>query len=206
MAMALHTLADHLAFENVEGCEQGGGAMSLVVVREGCGAALLHRQAGLSSVERLDLALLVNRQNDGVVRRIDIKADDVAQLGDELRVIGELEPTHSVRLQAVGPPERCTVLTLIPTASAMLRPSNGWRFGTVPPRCQGHHALGNLGSQWRDARGPRLVPPQGGDVFGVNGSCQRQMTVLAFPVRRMISAVPWPSAVSKTILARQTCF
>ena len=80
MAMALHTLADHLAFENIEGCEQGGGAMSLVVVREGCGAALLHRQARLSSVERLDLALLVNRQNDGVVRRIDIKADDVAQL------------------------------------------------------------------------------------------------------------------------------
>jgi len=40
----------------------------------------------------------------------------------------------------------------------------------------------------------------------LNRSCQRQMTVLAFPVRRMISAVPWPSAVSKTILARQTCF
>src|ERR1044072_392650 len=101
MAMALHTLADHLAFENVEGCEQGGGAMPLVVVREGCGAALLHRQARLSSVERLDLALLVNRQNDGVVRRIDIKADDVAQLGDELR----LEPTYSVRMQAVRPPD-----------------------------------------------------------------------------------------------------
>jgi hypothetical protein len=91
MAMALHTLADHLAFENVEGCEQGGGAMSLVVVREGCGAALRHRQAGLSPVERLDLALLVNRQNDGMVRRID-------------------------------------------TLRPWLRPSNGWRFGTVPPR------------------------------------------------------------------------
>jgi len=30
--------------------------------------------------------------------------------------------------------------------------------------------------------------------------------VLALPVRRRISAVPHPSAVSKTILARQTCF
>jgi hypothetical protein len=38
----------------------------------------------LSPVERLDLALLVNRQNDGVVRRIDIKADDVAQFGDDI--------------------------------------------------------------------------------------------------------------------------
>jgi DNA invertase Pin-like site-specific DNA recombinase len=31
---------------------------------------------------------------------------------------------------------------------------------------QGHHALGNLGSQRRDAPGPRVVAPQGGDAFG----------------------------------------
>lgn len=37
-------------------------------------------------------------------------------------------------------------------------------------------------------------------------SCQRQTTDLLLPVRRMISAVPKPSAVSKTIRARQTCF
>jgi hypothetical protein len=39
-----------------------------------------------------------------------------------------------------------------------------------------------------------------------NRSCQRQMTVLAFPVCRLISAVPWPPAVSRTIFARQTRF
>jgi hypothetical protein len=39
-----------------------------------------------------------------------------------------------------------------------------------------------------------------------NRSCQRQMTVLAFPVRRMISTVPCPAAVSSTIFARHTCF
>ena len=74
--------------------------MSLVVVREGCGAALLHRQAGLSSVERLDLALLVNRQN----------APSCATSSAFMSIrrttpSGELEPTHSVRLQAVGPPD-----------------------------------------------------------------------------------------------------
>jgi hypothetical protein len=95
---------------------------------------VLHRQGELSSVERLDLALLVNRQNDGVVRRIDKKADDVAQLGDELRVIGELEPTHSVRLQAVGPPDALYRTDADPDRFPWLRPSNGWRFGTVPPR------------------------------------------------------------------------
>ena len=37
-------------------------------------------------------------------------------------------------------------------------------------------------------------------------SCQRQITVLALPVACMISAVPRPSAVRSTTLARQACF
>ena len=49
------------------------------------------RQAGLGAVERLDLALLVDRQDDGVGRRIDIEPDHVAQLVDELWIVGELE-------------------------------------------------------------------------------------------------------------------
>ena len=100
MAMAHHALVNDLAFEDVEGGEQGRGAVSLVVVGDCAGPAPLHRQARLGAVQRLDLALLINRQNDGVVGRIDIQADDVAQLGDELRVIGQLELTHPMRLQA----------------------------------------------------------------------------------------------------------
>ena len=99
MAVALHVAADDGAVEHVEGGEQRGGAVALVVVRHGAGAALLHRQAGLGAVERLDLALLVDRQHDGVRRRIDIEPDDVAQLVDELRVVGELELPHAVRLR-----------------------------------------------------------------------------------------------------------
>ena len=37
-------------------------------------------------------------------------------------------------------------------------------------------------------------------------SCQRQTQVFDLPVRCMISLVPSPSALSKTISARQTCF
>jgi hypothetical protein len=40
-----------------------------------------------------------------VGRRIDIEADDIAQLGDELRVTGELELTPAVRLKAVRLPD-----------------------------------------------------------------------------------------------------
>ena len=81
MAVALHAAADDRAVEHVEGGEQRGGAVALVVVGHGAGAALLHRQAGLGAVERLDLALLVDRQHDRMGRRIDIEPDDVAQLG-----------------------------------------------------------------------------------------------------------------------------
>ena len=50
--------------EHVEGGKQRGRAVPLVVVGHGAGAPLLHRQAGLGAVERLDLALLVDRQHD----------------------------------------------------------------------------------------------------------------------------------------------
>ena len=37
-------------------------------------------------------------------------------------------------------------------------------------------------------------------------SCQRQTAVLLLPVRRMISTVPRPSPLRRTICARHTCF
>ena len=38
-------------------------------------------------------------------RRVDIKTDHVPQLGDELRVVGELELPHPMRLQPVRAPD-----------------------------------------------------------------------------------------------------
>src|SRR5258707_14007834 len=80
-------------------------AMTLVVVGHRPGAALLHWQAGLGAVERLDLALFIDREDDGMGGRINIKTDDVAQLVDEARGGGEFELFHPVRLQAVRAPE-----------------------------------------------------------------------------------------------------
>jgi len=54
--LALHIAADDGPIEDVEGREQCSRAMTLVVVGHRPGAALFHRQAGLSAVERLDLA------------------------------------------------------------------------------------------------------------------------------------------------------
>jgi hypothetical protein len=66
MAMTLHVAADHLAVENVHRGEQGRRAVPLIVVRHGSGAPLLQRQSGLCTVKRLNLALFVDRQDDGV--------------------------------------------------------------------------------------------------------------------------------------------
>jgi uncharacterized protein GlcG (DUF336 family) len=68
MPVALHVLTDHGSVEHVHRCEQGRRPVSLVVVGHGSGAALLERQAGLRSVERLDLALFVNGKDDGMRR------------------------------------------------------------------------------------------------------------------------------------------
>ena len=59
MAMAPHALADDLAFEHVEGGEQGRGAMPFVVMRSGLAASRLQGQGWLGSIQGLNLALLV---------------------------------------------------------------------------------------------------------------------------------------------------
>jgi hypothetical protein len=118
------------------------------------------RRRGSSSAGRAEFGRAPgfgsSRQSTERVRRIDKKADDVAQLGGELRVIGELEPTHSVRLQAVGPPDAL------------------YRTDADPDRF-GHGCARPMGGVWdrkvkattrsapreptRDARGPRFVAP-----------------------------------------------
>src|SRR3546814_2864012 len=86
--------------QHVERGEERRRAVALVVVGHGAGAALLHGQAGLGAVERLDLALLVDRQHHGVGRRIDIQADDGRELLGEGRVVRQLEVPPEVRAEA----------------------------------------------------------------------------------------------------------
>ena len=68
MAVALHVLPDHGSVEHIQRGKQSGRPIPLVVVRHGAGPAILHRQAGLRAVERLDLRLLIDREHDGVRR------------------------------------------------------------------------------------------------------------------------------------------
>src|SRR6201981_1693408 len=155
--VALHIAADDGAVEDVEGREQCRRAMTLVVVGHRPGAALLHWQAGLGAVERLDLALFIDREDDGMGGRINIETDDVAQLVDEPRVGGEFELFHPVRLQAVRAPDaldgtRADADDLRHHGGGPVGRLGGW--GGLGER---HDAFGDARPQRRDARGACLI-------------------------------------------------
>ena len=105
MPVAGHAFADDGAVEHVERREQGRGAVALVVMRHRPAAALLHRQARLGAVKGLDLALFIDRQHQGLVGRIEVEADDILDLGDEVRIARELEGFRQMRLEPVRGPD-----------------------------------------------------------------------------------------------------
>jgi len=90
MPVARHATADDLALQHVEGGEQGGRAVALVIVGHGPGPTLHQGQARPGAVQGLDLGPLIDTEDHGVGGRIDIQADDVADLGGELRIVGKL--------------------------------------------------------------------------------------------------------------------
>src|SRR5213594_2562938 len=96
MAVTSHAVADHLAVKHAERGEEGGRSVALVVVGSGPQPALLHRQTRLGAVESLNLALLVRAQHQGLVGRIQIEPDNIAELFDEGSITAELEGLDQV--------------------------------------------------------------------------------------------------------------
>src|SRR5437764_1205746 len=165
MAMALHTLANDLALKDIERREQGGDTMALVIMGYGASAPLLHRQTRLSAIKRLNLALLVDGQDNGVVGRIDVETDDLVQFGCKLRIVGQLELAHPVRLEAMSTPYPLHRADANPSGLRHCRtgPVTG-RLGRAGQR-QGDHTFSRLRAQRRNTRPPGLVPPKAGGSF-----------------------------------------
>jgi hypothetical protein len=114
----------------------------------------------LGAIERLDLALLVDRQNDGVGGRVDIESDDILELVDEQRVIGELELAPTMGLKAVRLPNPSNR-----TGADAGRPCHhvGGPVRRLARRVrerQRHHPLGDFRAERGNARGPCLVAQQ----------------------------------------------
>ena len=105
MPVPLRAVPHDLAGGDVQRRKEGGGAVPLVVVRHRSCPPLLERQPGLRAIQRLDLALLVDREHHRPLRRRNIQPDHVLQLLDEVRILRELERLDPVRLQAVSLPD-----------------------------------------------------------------------------------------------------
>jgi hypothetical protein len=104
VSMTRHTVADYFAIEHAQRGEQCGGAVAFVVVRHGPAAPLFDRQSWLGAIECLDLAFLVDAQDQGLVWRLEIKADHIVELFDKAFVAAELESLGQMRLQPVSIP------------------------------------------------------------------------------------------------------
>jgi len=59
-----------------------------------------HGEERLAPLQRLDLALFINREDERFIGRVEIEADDISDLLDEEWIGGELEMLRSVRLYA----------------------------------------------------------------------------------------------------------
>jgi hypothetical protein len=135
-------------------------------VRHGAAAAFLHWQARRGAVERLDLALFIDREHDGMRRRLDVEPDDLLKLAGELRIVGQLEQTRPMRLQPVPAPDALhradtDALNLGHAGGGPVRHLARWIGpGRSDDACHGP------GLERRNARRARLVAQQAGDAIG----------------------------------------
>src|SRR6476469_8970434 len=77
----------------------------LVVVGHGSTTSLFHRQSWLSTIQGLNLAFLVDAQDQSLVGRIEIKADHIIELFDKTFVTTELESFGLLGFEAVSLPD-----------------------------------------------------------------------------------------------------
>jgi len=163
--VAVHIAPDNRPVEDVQGGKERRGSVALVVVGHGAETPLLHGQARLGTVQRLDLAFLIDGQDDSVSGRIDVKPDHIAQLADEVRIVRELELPIAVRLQAMGTPDAADrAFTDAGRSSHHRRRPVGRLNGRVRQR-QRHNALGYFRAQGRNPRRARSVTEKAIDAF-----------------------------------------
>ena len=158
------------------------------------GDARAHRQHRPGPVQGLDLALFIDADHHGVLRRRQVQAHDVADLGLQLRVGGELEPLYPVRLQAeLAPQDRDRVMAdadalnpLQPVRQPPARPVRHAR-GLQRLRRRGHRRGQDLAHHRIGQDPPRAARP--GRVLQPS---QPRLGVLAAPLdhRRLGAARP----------------
>ncbi len=190
VAMTLHVPPRDGSVKNLEGGKKRCRAVPLVIMRDGAAAALLQWQSRLSAVESLDLAFLVHGQNQRMRWWRYIKPHNIPKLLDKLGVFGELELAHTVRLETVAAPDaqhralrNPDICAMVAEVQCVVSPGGGpWVSSTT-------RAIVSCGKA--GLREGRSCPVKGHRRAScMKRSSKRQTHVLAFAVRRMVSAVP----------------
>jgi len=97
-------LPDHLPGFHIQGGKEGRRPMPTVVMGAPFDLPGSHREDGLCAIQRLDLGLLIDAQDQSTLRRIEVQAHDIPDLLNKERIRGELEGLATVGLQGKGAP------------------------------------------------------------------------------------------------------
>ena len=125
-AVAGIAFADDLAGRNIEGRKQRGRAVAGVVVTALGGLARPYRRQRLAAVERLDLGLLIDAQDDGMLGWRYIETDHVAYFGHEVGSVESLNVSIRCSCRPKIRQRRCTLETDSPASSPCRANSDAW--------------------------------------------------------------------------------
>jgi hypothetical protein len=97
-------LPNHLSGFHIQSGKEGRRTMPAVVMGAPLNLSGSHRENGLCAIQRLNLGLFIDAQDQGTLRRIEVQTHDVPDLLNKERIGGKLEGFGTVGLQGEGTP------------------------------------------------------------------------------------------------------
>ena len=104
-AVPLLAGADHVPIEDVERGEQSRRAVTFVVVSLSFRQARSQGKNGRGTIQRLELALLIDAQHQRPVGWVQVEAYNVAHLFLKLRIVGQFEAFDTMGLHIMALPD-----------------------------------------------------------------------------------------------------
>src|ERR1039457_3965168 len=105
MPVSLMAFADDLALQGLQGGEEGGRAIALVIVGHSAATPFLDRQPWLCTIQCLNLALFVYAENDPLLRGIQVQTHHIGHLFQKLRIARKLKGLRAMWLEIMGAPD-----------------------------------------------------------------------------------------------------
>jgi hypothetical protein len=169
--MALRRLAEDFSASGIKGSVKGKGTVAVILKAMGFGSAGRKRQHRIQAVQGLNGGLFVYAKDGGMIRRVQIEADNVSGLLLEVGILAEQITAQPVRLKAVPSPnprnghvigaQRGGQPAAAPVGSSILRTTAGplqnarLKLGRV----SSHFAPLMTGHQPRQTAGQKTLSP-----------------------------------------------